>query len=382
MFDENHYVPLLKCKRGELNAVAGLSGTAKQRLTPLFDLLYDDDFDPDPSGLDAAFNARASQYVPQLVRSWGTSTPVFIDAGLIDPGARVGSATHIVTAVFADARASGLLAVPVTSFDRDPAYQAAVRQAVSLDQRGACLRLDLADLDRSDLAADMARLMAAIGVGVAELDVIIDLGPVDSIANPGLLARLIVSGLRTLPHAVSLRTVTLAGGAFPQALGAYSVGIHTIARTDWLVYNAVRAASVPRLPTYGDYATRHPVLGDIDPAVVNASASVRYTREGYWLVLRGQGVKTRGGGGFSQYLTHAINLKSHPDYCGPGFSAGDQEIYDIATQATTPGSHETWVRITVNHHLTFVTTQTGATASGSSGTPGPGHGAVAAASSP
>jgi hypothetical protein len=382
MFDENHYVPLLKCKRGELSAVAGLSAAVRQRLTPLFDLLYDNDFDPDSTGVDAVFETRALRYVPQLVQSWGAGSPLFIDAGLVDPAARVGGATHIITAVFNDARASGLLAVPVTGFDRDPFYQAAVRNAVYLDRRGACLRLDLADLGRMTLAADMTDLMTFIGVKVNELDVIIDLGADAGGPNPNLLANLIVGGLRTLPYAVNLRTLTLAGGAFPQSLAAYPVGINAIPRTDWQIYNMVRAAALPRLPTYGDYATRHPVLGDIDPALVNTSASVRYTREYYWLVLRGHGVKTPGGGGFGQYRTHAQNLVSRPEYCGPNFSAGDQEIYDIATGAANPGNHETWVRIAVNHHLTFVTSQTGANPLGFSGTPGPVLGPVATAVSP
>lgn len=382
MFDHNHYVPVLKCKRGELNAVGALSAAAKQRLTPMFDLLYEADFDPSSSGIDAAFDARVVRFVPQLIQSWGTAAPLFIDAGQIEPNARVGGTAHVVTAVFDDARAKGLQAVPVTGFDRDAAYQAAVQNVVSVDKRGACLRLDLSDLDRPNLALDLAGLMATIGVAVHESDVIVDLSAMDSVSNPGLLARMIVAGLRVLPHATSLRSLTLAGGAFPQALGGYAVGVHSIPRTDWLIYNAVRASALPRVPTFGDYATVHPVLGDIDPVLMNPSASVRYTREDYWLVLRGQGVKTPGGGKYTQFLTHATTLVAHHAYCGAGFSAADQEISDIAAGTATPGNLETWVRIAVNHHLTFVTRQLSAIASGASGTLAPGHGAAPVAPSP
>ncbi|SMF83385.1 Beta protein [Azospirillum oryzae] len=382
MFDQNHYVPLLKCKRGELNAVAALTPAARRWMTPLFDLLYEADFDPNASGIDAAFDARAVRYVPQLVQSWGINAPLFIDAGQVEAHARVGGTTHIVTAVFSDARTAGLQAVPVTSFDRDPAYQAAVRNAVSIDSRGACLRLELADLDRPSLALDLANLMASIGAPADQCDVIVDLSAVDSVSNPGLLARMIVAGLRALPYAAILRSLTLVGGAFPQALGGYAVGTHTIPRIDWLIYNAVRGATLPRIPAYGDYATVHPVLGDIDPVLVNPSASVRYTREDYWLVLRGQGVKTPGGGKYTQFYTHATTLVSHPDYCGSHFSAGDQEIHDIASGTAKAGNLETWVRIGVNHHITFVAGQMSAIASGPSGTSSPGHGAAPAASLP
>lgn len=87
---------------------------------------------------------------------------------------------------------------------------------------------------------------------------------------------------------------------------------------------------------------------------MNPSASVKYTVDAGWLILRGQGTRTPGTGGFAQFANHAVNLVANPLYCGPGFSWGDQQIHDIASGVTGAGNLETWVRIGVNHHLEFV----------------------------
>lgn len=87
---------------------------------------------------------------------------------------------------------------------------------------------------------------------------------------------------------------------------------------------------------------------------MNPSASVKYTIDDGWLIIRGQGTRTPGTGGFSQFLAHAALLVSRPEYCGANFSWGDEMISDIAAGTQGSGNLETWVRIGVNHHIEFV----------------------------
>lgn len=161
-----------------------------------------------------------------------------------------------------------------------------------------------------------------------------------------------------IPNLGEWRSFVLASGAFPTDLAAMSIGQNLVPRHDWHLWRHVCGHAPARDPIFADYTTRHPDLpDDFDPALINMSASVRYTDDDNWLVLRGRGVRTQGGGGFQQYRGHAQNLIRMAEYCGATFSWGDQRIQEIATGTTTAGNSETWVSIAINHHIEFAVDQ-------------------------
>lgn len=90
---------------------------------------------------------------------------------------------------------------------------------------------------------------------------------------------------------------------------------------------------------------------------MNPSASVRYTVDNNWLLIRGEGVRNRGGRGFAQFQDHAENLIRLPQYRGEAFSFGDEKIARISRREDRPGNLETWIMIGVNHHLTEIADQ-------------------------
>lgn len=111
--------------------------------------------------------------------------------------------------------------------------------------------------------------------------------------------------------------------------------------------------------SYGDYATIHPIPVEegLDPRTMNPTASVRYTFEDTWILLRGQGTRTRGGQGFAQFLGHADTIVAMPQYRGEPFSFGDGKIMRIHRRAEGQGNLETWVTIGVNHHIAEIAGQ-------------------------
>lgn len=357
MFNRCHYVPVVKWKRGEYSALQGLAATLKGSLTPLVDVFQQAEYDPDPiRGCDMAFDNRISRTAQQMEASWGKDHNMFVDLGLVDTNARVQGVIHPLTAVFDDARSRGVQLVPVTGLGRDPAYQAAVRHAAQIDGRGICLRLVVDDFDRGDISAEVTTVLAEVEAPVSDTDLVLDFGVVQG-WSAGLLARQMAAAVGAIPTPHQWRTLTVASGAFPESLSGLGVGTHLVSRIDWEAYRQLLAAPLERFPTFGDYTIIHPALADLDPTVINPSASVRYTVDQNWLVIRGQGVRTRGVGGFAQFRSHADTLVLRQEYCGPSFSTGDQEISDIAARIASQGNLETWVRIGVNHHITFAARQ-------------------------
>ncbi|NJL73243.1 MAG: hypothetical protein HC888_17745 [Candidatus Competibacteraceae bacterium] len=93
------------------------------------------------------------------------------------------------------------------------------------------------------------------------------------------------------------------------------------------------------------------------PLSSTRAASIRYTVQNDWLIVRGMGTRTRGAGGFSQFCQGASTLRQLPQYCGASFSAGDAEIDAIGQRTTKCGNLETWLWIGINHHVTFAVRQ-------------------------
>jgi hypothetical protein len=192
-------------------------------------------------------------------------------------------------------------------------------------------------------------------VNPGDADLVVDMGYIDTTGRSIITAR---GALAIVPFAADWLALTLVAGSFPENLTGFPVGIHVLERHEWAVWLANRNVAGRRV-IYGDFATIHPVTleEDLDPRTMNPSASVRYTHEGAWTLLRGQGTRTRGGPGFAQFENHADTLVAMPQYRGEHFSFGDGRIMRIHRRDERPGNLETWVTIGVNHHISEIVDQ-------------------------
>src|SRR5262249_21369914 len=129
----------------------------------------------------------------------------------------------------------------------------------------------------------------------------------------------------------------------------------TRSREDWLFWLAHENTRLERRPTYGDYGIQY-ALYEEPPARSNPSASIRYTSDDYWVIMRGEGLFNDGGPGNAQYGANALLLSEREEFCGRSFSYGDQYIDDLGKGFGT-GTPETLLRAGTNHHITFVTDQ-------------------------
>ena len=164
-----------------------------------------------------------------------------------------------------------------------------------------------------------------------------------------------------MPFLDRWRTFILASGAFPENLTGFMKNQqHTYPRSDWEYWRAQidKVGTHTRIPTYSDYTTQHPVFQEPVPGA-NPSASIRYTSDHYWVIMRGEGLRNPNGAGYQQWPANAQLLCKRPEYCdcGPDFSYGDNFIYKTNLQSKNPGNAETWLRAGVNHHITFTIRQ-------------------------
>jgi hypothetical protein len=92
-------------------------------------------------------------------------------------------------------------------------------------------------------------------------------------------------------------------------------------------------------------------------AVPNYSASIRYTVENDFVVLRGEGVLNKNGPGFDQYNGWAKLLLEMPEYFGASFSTGDRYVAERASNWRSSGNAQSWLQAGFSHHVTATALQ-------------------------
>jgi hypothetical protein len=114
--------------------------------------------------------------------------------------------------------------------------------------------------------------------------------------------------------------------------------------------------SLLRHATFGDYTIQNGAFLE-PPSRPNISASIRYTTDENWVIMRGEGLRNKDGPGHDQYPANAELLCGRDEYCGEDFSYGDAYIRERYENPQKTGNPETWLRAGINHHVTFVVRQ-------------------------
>lgn len=355
MFDDRHYVPILKGKQAEYFSLRDLETQIKEKLTPVIEV-PPIDWDFDEGRPKRTIDEQVSGVAGKLNDAWGSDRAMFVELGLVADAGLLANGSHPIDQVFEGLRAHGTPAIPVTGLDRPGSFQAGVERVVRADDRGVCLRLVDRDFeDVIDLQTSLDTMMVQLGVDPAKCDVIIDLReiPVGQANTMALAARGI---LYALPYTADWRTVTVAGTAFPENLtGFQSASASATERTEWLLWKAlVSHGTLNRTPTFGDYAIAHPDIPQIDPRFMRMSAQLRYTVENDWLIFKERNVRDHG---FDQFNDICRDLVARPEYSGRDYSWGDTYADDCARNRDGPGNATTWRRVATTHHLTYVVNQ-------------------------
>ena len=342
MFGHQHYVPVLRAKPAELRALRTLDSVARSRITPLLEC--------PPRVLRgcetlARLEGRVRHIAAHLANWTGRS--VFIDFDML-------RSTHPQVVEMMAERLVSFNIRPVIVISLKTGWQSAygrsVRAALSRHDAGVCLRVSPEELKLSAIHELIERCLTAHGVQPTVVDLIIDRGGVDggSVTYQEFAHH--------IPCITSWRTLTVLAGSFPEDLSRLAPGrTHRLQRIEWQQWQSLRLWP-DRRPAFGDYAIQHVVFKE-PVAVPNFSASVRYTIEDQYFVLRGEGVLNEGGPGYAQWNAWAVLLRDRPEFFGDEFSAGDRYIAERAADWRSTGSAQSWLQAGFSHHLTTTALQ-------------------------
>jgi hypothetical protein len=339
------YLPILKWKLGERDAMEGISRRCRAAIRPMAEIdsiPWDWENEVPSKSLDDHL-----QKLPlQTAQAWGT-TPIFVDGQDVD--GQVDSGAHSLTWLFNELNTFSMAAIPVVRDDSSPAYLTAASGIAAGDGRGVCLRIGKDVVFGSDPTAVIVRLVQTLAVAASAVDLVVDLQAVQDDHIPPYAAALRM----TWPMLAQLgpwRSMTLAAGSFPESLAGVPKGTSYIPRAEWDLWNQLSSLN-PR-PVYGDYAISSPNLIEVDPRMMTQSASIRYTTADDWMIVRGGSIK-RHPDGWGQTRALSETLMASGQYAGPSFSRGDAFIHACANGGSS-GNATTWRRDGTNHHLEHV----------------------------
>lgn len=344
------YVPVLKWRQGEYQALLHLDDAHSQRVFPLIEVTPPE-YDFAEGRVKKTLEKQLEPFVRRLKAKWG-SKPAFLDTILLDPIARLPGGVHPLTYLLNGARGAGCQLVPVTALERDLAHDNAIADAALVDGLGIALRCGLDDIADSEFPAKFAKRTTSLGLDQSRVDLIVDLAaknfdPLDD------LSHLVLGLIQSDPIYVKVRSLILIGTSFPASMADIKGPIQTITRSEWLLYKKI-VANLPKdfkPPTFGDYAISSADMPKGDMRLLKPSATVRYTIDDAWLITKGSNVRDNG---FEQFRDRCGDVlksgKAFPD----GYSAGSDYVRGCHAKKEKTGNLTTWRWVGTNHHITKV----------------------------
>lgn len=344
------YVPVLKWRQGEYQALLRLDAARKARVRPLIEVTPPE-YDFEKKKVKKTLEAQLEPFAKRLKLKWGTQR-AFLDTSLLDPLARLPGGVHPLTYLLDAARTVGGQLTPVTGLSRDLAHYNAVAAADLFDGLGVAVRCSLDEIADPDFPTRLATLLVELDVQPAKTDLIIDLAaknfePLADLA--GLIAALLQSDLIY----EEVRSLVLVGTSFPPSMGDIKGPIQTIKRLEWMLYKAV-VALLPagfRQPTFGDYAISSADMPKGDMRLLKPSATVRYAIDNAWVITKGVNVRDNG---FGQYRDCCGEVLKSGKAFPLGYSAGSDYVRGCHGKTSGTGNLTTWRWVGTNHHITKV----------------------------
>lgn len=360
MFTTKHYIPILKWKRAEQNALRTLREGDKKYMTPLIQFVMpklspkevagktvDEKF----SGIISKFQEKIPELPEELLQTWGTS-PSFFDVSLLYTTELKNETINFLLSKGVE---KGLSLIPVVYLSDE----SRIYKTITGYKHGVCLRLVCADLDDfKNLGKKIKDFFKSTGMSESTTDLLVDIKETgentDKFVN-------YINLSKNIPNLKKWRTFTFASGAFHEDLSKCKFAEENyIPRLDWLSWaNQTKDKIFPRNPSFSDYTIQYPIYREITQ-FFPPTTSIKYTIEDSWFILKGKKQK------FEYYLANAKSLVGDDLFYGENFSSGDKFIFDKAAyygeymkdqSKKGTGSTEGWLTAGINHHLTLVVNQ-------------------------
>jgi hypothetical protein len=365
--DPKHYVPIVKSRAGEIDALSELAGF-RSHFTPVIELIpiplkwIEGQDDPVPA---KTIDKHVDSLVDAIKLAWDAGREFMVDGFHVEDEDVLDNDCEAIEEILNRLHGEGYAPIPVVGLERVEAYTQAVSEFVRRTNGDVCLRVTATDLGNSGekIAAIVGAFMARYDFRAESTHLLMDYGPIPPALSAGLKL-IVVAQAAGLAAIASWKSFIIAGSGFP--LNLTDVAQYTIdefIRSEWLIWLQARnsAAALGRSPTFGDYTVVHPELVIIDPRIMRISPKIKYTDDIRWIVAKGEATrrkkeKIKSPPHKDQYPKLAKMIMEHPAWRGESFSWGDQQIA-LAMTGKAKSDAQTWVTVGIVHHVVLCVRQ-------------------------
>lgn len=347
ILEPDSYVPSLRWRMGERQALLRLEDGAKARVVP-FIVIPEIEYDFEKEEMKHTLQEHVEPF-PNLYKKKWDIRPAWIDVHPKIQTQKMDDGKLPIGWVF-DQLDSKNAAVPVTSLDSTSAINAAVATIAKRDGRGFGIRARIEHVMKPKFKEALDALMAAIGVKPDSVDLIIDLGA-PNYEPYADFADALIGALTFLGDLKQFRSYILMGCAYPEAITLDKPG-GDLPRHDWLFYEVFvgKLAKGARIPNFADYTIVNPNFTPRDMRRIKSGGRVVYTDKGNWHVRKGGAFRDNP----AQMHDHCMYIVGSGKFRGADFSAGDDYIEKCAKKDAGPSSQTRWKEVAISHHIMHV----------------------------
>ena len=349
ILSKDMYVPALRWRMAEYQALMRLTANAKERVVPCI-TIPELEFDFDSWQPKKTIHEHVYPFVARYEKKWG-NRPAWIGVHPSIVDGKMNDGRDIITYVFDGLRKFGAKAVPLIQLDAKPYFQNSVTAVIKHDRQGVAIAVRLEDLMKKDAFARVVAMFRSLEVSEDEVDLIIDLGepnfePYDTFSIA------LIAALRRLGDLNRFRSFVLVATAIPESFKSVAKGQDELPRHDWLFFCTFlsKLPSGMRRPNYGDYTIVHPNFTPQDMRKIKAAGKLVYTTGKSWWVRKGGAFR----GNEEQMHDHCAALVKSGVFRGGNYSYGDDYIDKCAIKKAPPSSLTRWKDVAINHHIMHV----------------------------
>ena len=325
------YVPALRWRQGEYQALLRLSSAAKRRIVP-FITIPEVEFDFEEWRPKKSVQEHVHPFAARYRAKWDQNPAwISIHASIVDK--RMDDGRDIFAYTFDNLRTFQANAVPALSLDANPTITRSVRGVIDIDGLGAAISIRLEDLMKPEPRARIENVATSIGLALGEIDLIVDLGaphfePYDTFSNA------LIAALQQLRDLQQFRNFIMIGTAIPETFKDVAKGADQLPRRDWLFYRnfVSRIPTHMRRPVFGDYTIVHPEFKAVDMRMIKPAGKLVYTTSSSWEVRKGVAFRDYP----EQMHDHCASIMTSGSFKGAHYSSGDNYIAGCAVSKKWP----------------------------------------------
>ncbi len=349
ILNKDMYVPVLRWRQGEYQALARLSSAAKNRIAP-FITIPEVEFDFETSQPKKSVREHVHPFAVRFNAKWGPR-PAWIGVHPSIAEESMDDGRNILAYVFNALRAFEANAIPAVPLDVTLPIVTSVRAIVATDGLGVAIAIRLEDLMKSNTRSRIDGLAASLGVALNEVDLVIDLGA-PNFEPYAAFAGALIAAISRLGTLQAFRNFVVIGTAIPETFKDVAKGADQLPRHDWLFYRAF-IGKMPigmRRPNFGDYTIVHPKFKPVDMRMIKAAGKLVYTTPEAWEVRKGRAFRDNP----DQMHDHCASIIASSKFNGAGYSSGDNYIAKCAIHEVGPSNQTRWKEVAINHHITHL----------------------------